>query len=227
MRGRFIIGIFLIFFSLFSWARVPLRVGVPTGQDPHFFLIDNEPQGPEGLAVNTALQKAGFSPRYTHFPSLRAIERLQIGQIDAIVNVKESSLPFAFKSSYSYEFKNCAVTRVKRKVSLRTAQDFRGLDVVAFKNAKISLETGHINEIIRLAKSYREIQDVDTRIKLLKAGRVDVMLSEKSVFISYLEKFALGSPEEYQFQCIFEPTRYYLFFRDKELRNQFDKSRAR
>ncbi len=205
-------------------AQVPLRVGIPTGQDPHIYLVANQPQGDEGLLLNMALLKAGFEPQYFHFPSLRVIERLRNNQIDATINVKEESLPFAFKSSFSYDFQNCAVTKIDRKIHLKKIEDFKDLDVVAFKNAKTSLERDHITEIMTTAKSYREIQDVDTRIKLLKSGRVDIMLSEKLVFLHYLQKFTLGSPDEYRFDCLFSPNRYYLIFRDKDHRDLFDRA---
>lgn len=207
----------------FAWSQIPLKVGIPTGQDPHIIILNDQIMGAEGLSLDRSLRSAGFSPSYQHFPSLRAIERIRRGFIDAVINVKEESLPSAFKSSFSFKFHNCAVTKASTKQGLKHVQDFQNQDVVAFKNANTSLAADRIAEIARVARSYREIQDVDIRIKLLNAGRASVMLTEKAVFLHYLEKFQLGVPKDYSFYCLFRPTSYSLLFRSKEHHNYFEK----
>lgn len=215
----------IIFLPVLTWGQIPLKVGVPTGQDPHVYILNQQILGEEGTLLDRALRTAGFNPTYEHFPSLRAIERIRNGLIDAIINVKEESLSFAFKSSFTYEFQNCAVAKAKRKLHLNETQDFKNLDVVAFKNAHTSLNSSRIAEIMKVAKSYREIQSVEMRIRLLNADRVDIMLTEKTVFLHYIEKYKLGEAQNYSFYCLFKPTPYKLVFRSEQLRDHFEKNK--
>lgn len=201
---------------------IPLRVAVIKGQAPHIYLENKIIQGEEGVALHSALSKAHFAPEYEYFPSMRAIERLRKGQVDAAVNIQEDSLPFAFRSSFSYVFENCAVTKASRKIHLHHPKDFADMRVVAFKNAKVSLGQKVSSEIVNSAKSYQEIQEVEARIRLLKAERTDVMLTERAVFLYHLEKLGLGSPANFTMNCFFQPNRYFLFFHSEALRDQFD-----
>lgn len=219
--GPFLLLLFCI--QSFAETTIPLKVAVITGQAPHIYLQNKEIRGEEGQSLNAAFIKAGFAPDYEYYPSLRAIERMNKGLIDATINVKEESLPSAYKSTFFYTFNNCAVTKTSRKLTLTQIKDFQNLRVVAFKNAQVSLNLKQPNDLVRFAKSYQEIQDVEARIRLLNADRTDVMLTEKTIFLYYLEKFRLGSAEDYDFHCFFEPTKYHLFFRLKEHRDLFDK----
>lgn len=203
-------------------APIPLRVAVVEGQAPHIYLEKNEIRGEEGLALQTALVKSHFAPAYEYLPSMRAIERLRKGQIDAAVNIQEDSLPFAYRSRFSYVFENCAVTKGSKKIHLSQTKDFAGLRVVAFKNAKVSLGQKISSQIINTAKSYQEIQEVEARIRLLKAERTDVMLTERSIFLYHLEKLGLGVPANFNIHCFFQPNRYFLFFTSETRRDQFD-----
>ncbi|NUN07117.1 MAG: hypothetical protein HUU57_15325 [Bdellovibrio sp.] len=200
----------------------PLRVAVINGQAPHIYLENNEIRGEEGLSLHSALVKSHFAPDYEYFPSIRAIERLRKGQVDAAVNIQEDSLPFAYRSTFSYVFENCAVTKGSKKIHLANAKDFAGLRVVAFKNAKVSLGQKVSSQIVSTANSYQEIQEVEARIRLLKAERTDVMLTERSVFLYHLEKLGLGAPANFNMHCFFQPNRYFLFFGSEALRDQFD-----
>ncbi len=201
---------------------IPLRVAVVKGQAPHIYLENKDIQGEEGVALHAALSKAHFAPEYEYFPSMRAIERLRKGQVDAAVNIQEDSLPFAFRSNFSYVFENCAATKASRKIHLSQPKDFTDLRVVAFKNAKVSLGQKVSSEIVNSAKSYQEIQEVEARIRLLKAERTDVMLTERAVFLYHLEKLGLGAPANFTLHCFFQPNRYFLFFHSEAMRDQFD-----
>lgn len=213
-----------LFVSQSALAGVPIKVGLVSGQEPHIYLEYGLLQGAEGRLLDQALRGAGFDPTYDMFPSLRAIERLKHGHIHAAVNIKEESVPFAYVSSFSYEFQNCAATRREQNLRITGVADLANKDVVAFKNAQSSLSADRAAEIVKHAKSYREIQDVGMRIKLLKSGRAQVMLTEKEVFLYYLKVQHLGNPQDYTLSCFFKPNRYRLVFLQEDHRDQFNKA---
>lgn len=213
-----------LFVSQSGFAGVPLKVGLVSGQEPHVYLEYGLLQGAEGRLLDQALRGAGFEPIYEMFPSLRAIERLKHGHIHAAVNIKEESVPFAHVSSFSYDFQNCAATRKDQNLRITGVADFTKKDVVAFKNAQSSLSEDGVAEIVKHAKTYREIQDVGMRIKLLNSNRAQVMLTEKEVFLYYLKVQHLGNPQDYVLSCFFKPTRYHLVFLSEANRDQFNKN---
>lgn len=222
---------FLLFLILLgpttSTASPTLKVGIPTDQAPHIFISDNKLMGPEGLALDAALRASGFNPHYEYFPSLRVIERLKNGFIDATINVQDELLPFAFASSFSYGFENCAASKASKNLTLQSIEDLSGHDIVAFKNAKTSLDPQTMSQVIHHAKTYQEIQSVETRIKMINADRADVMLTEKEIFLFYLKNSKLGNPNDYKLHCFFKPNNYHLFFRDRTHLQQFDKGKKK
>lgn len=197
-----------------------LVVGIPEDQSPHIYLSQNGVDGDEGIALNKALLKSGFQPRYTTFPSLRVVTKFKKKEIDATINVAEASLPSGYKASFRYTFQNCAFTLENRKLKINRPEDFKGLKVAAFKNAAISLKDEAVDFY---AKNYMEVQSVQARIQMLNSGRVDVIISETGVFYHYLKLFALGNPKNYEAHCFFEPSYYWLMFSHKKHLDKFEK----
>lgn len=200
-----------------------LVFGIPEDQSPHIYLSKEGIDGDEGKALDKALKKAGFQPLYITYPSLRVVTKFKKKEIDATINVPEASLPAGYKASFRYTFQNCAFTLKDRKFRINRPEDFKNLKVAAFKNASNSLKDEAVDFY---AKSYMEVQSIQARIQMLTSGRVDVIISEKVVFYHYLKLFDLGDPKNYEAQCFFSPSYYWLMFSNKKNLDQFEKSYA-
>lgn len=211
----------LIFLTTILSQGGELTVGIPEDQSPHIYLSKDGVDGVEGKTLDKALKEAGFQPIYITYPSLRVVTKFKKKDIDATINVAETSLPSGYKASFRYKFQNCAFTLANRKLKLNHPDDFKNLRVAAFKNAANSLKDEAVDFY---AKTYKEVQSVQSRIQMLNTGRVDVIISEKEVFYHYLKLYALGDSKDYEAHCFFEPSYYWLMFNQKKNLDQFEKS---
>lgn len=189
------------------------------------FAIEATANGIEIDIVKEALRRQGCKLVPVFLPFVRFGYALAENKVDGVATINEhSGIPAAFSDPY-IEYHNVAVTLKARRLPINSIGDMKGLKVIAFPGASLSLG----DEFRRFTENnphYSEDQKQLSHNRLLYNGSVDVAIAERSIY-AYLDRTLTGSKYSERkspvvLHHLFAVNRYKIGFRDPALREKFN-----
>ncbi len=201
----------------------PLKIGVGLDKPP--YVIQQTGGGFELEIVSRALEIAGYKmiPRY--MPLKRIPYELNAGTLDGGMHMRAHMSIDGFFSNDVIFYRNYAITLKNSNIRLKEMEDLARYSVVAFQNAE-KLLGYHFAKVISRNSKYTEISNQELQVKMLMAGRTQVVVSDFRIFLHFKKKVEeeLGKKIDVDFYSLFAPTPYRVAFRDRTIRDAFDAS---
>lgn len=189
------------------------------------FAIEATASGIEIDIVKESLRRQGCKLVPVFLPFVRFGYALAENKVDGVATINEhSGIPANFSDAY-IEYHNVAVSLKARRLPIDSIGDLKGLKVIAFPGASLSLG----DEFRRFTVNnphYSEEQKQLSHNRLLYNGGVDVAIAERSIY-AYLDR-ALDESKFSERRLpvalhpLFAVNRYKIGFRDPALRDKFN-----
>ncbi|OIQ49201.1 Bacterial extracellular solute-binding protein, family 3 [Pseudodesulfovibrio hydrargyri] len=212
-----------------------IRVGVGFAIAP--YALREQDAGLEVDLLRAAFRAAGMEARFVYLPNLRLPLALAEGDVDCLAtsagyDMAERTGRPVFYSGPTLTFRNYAVTLADRDLRIRSIADLSGYVVLGFQDAASYLGP----EFAAMARGndlYSELSDQSLQVRMLFSGRVDVVLSERRVFLYWRNRLK-GSPagravdldQAVTFHAIFPAQDRQVVFVRKSLCDDFDRGMA-
>ena len=189
------------------------------------FAIEATANGIEVDIVREALRRQGCKLVPVFLPFVRFRYALAENKVDAVATINEhSGIPAVFSDAY-IEYHNVAVTLQSRRLAIDSIADLKGLKVIAFPGASLSLGS----EFRRFTANnpyYSEDQKQLSHNRLLYNCGVDVAIAERSIYANLDRTLSESKYAErklpVELHPLFAVNRYTIGFRDPVLRDKFN-----
>ncbi|XXJ20970.1 substrate-binding periplasmic protein [Desulfovibrio caledoniensis] len=212
-----------------------VRVGVGFAIAP--YALREQDAGLEVDVIRAAFRAAGLEARFVFLPNLRLPMALAQGDVDCLASsvgydMAERTGRPVFYSAPTLTFRNYAVTLAVRELRIRSVADLSGYMVLGFQDAASYLGP-EFKAMTRDNDLYSELGDQSLQVRMLFSGRVDVVISERRVFLYWRNRLK-GSPagravdldQAVTFHPIFPAQDRQVVFVDKPLCGEFDTGMA-
>lgn len=203
-------------------AEVTMAVGRSL---PPYIIVD-EWRGLEYDIVREALALEGHIMKPRFMAIARVIKELDSGLVDAAMTMPRSSGAKAFYSDSHVTYRNYAITLAKYNHTIKRPEDLAGKSVIAFQKASMILGPAFKAAVENNPRYREEVKQV-VQPTLLFLDRVDVVVSERSIFGWFANedevKSKVDTTQAVRFHPIFPPTDYYVAFRDEAMRDSFNR----
>ncbi len=217
MKPLLIILIVLISVSVSQATQVTLVAGLSLPP----YIIYETGNGMEHDIVKEALSAKGYSLELKYVPFARVI--VDYKKYDGAVTVNESTGVKGYFSDVVITYQNYAITLKDQNIVIDCLDDLAGKRVVAFQNATKYLGPEYKKTMESLSDYIEHDQQV-VQVKMLYAGRTDVVVSDINIFKYYRKKVAGVSTRRLPaFHEIFPPTPYKVIFNDPHIRDAFNR----
>jgi polar amino acid transport system substrate-binding protein len=189
------------------------------------FAIEATGNGIEVDIVRESLRRQGCTLEPVFLPFVRFGYALVERKVDGVATINErSGIEAAFSDTY-IEYHNVAVTLQSRHLAINRIADLKGLKVIAFPGASLSLGDEYRRFTVN-NRQYSEEQKQLSHNRLLYNGGVDVAVAERSIY-AYLDRTLDDSKfSERKLPVVLHPlfavNRYQVGFRDPALRDKFN-----
>jgi hypothetical protein len=191
---------------------------------PH---VTDDGDGREAAIVRETLQQCGHEVTFeTRFFGAHWKRYRQSDRMDAVTTVPPGmNLPGHTTDTY-VRYQNGVSVLAKSGHDISELSDLRGLDIVTFENGLSILGIADKRDMFG---SVREVADQEVHSRLLFGGRVDAVLSDGLIFAAHNRSLHEQGVEAYdvtqdvRFRAVVPPSKYVMAFRDKALRDDFDR----
>ena len=182
---------------------------------------------------SAALRISGHKARFVYLPNLRLPIEYSLGNVDCVVANKSYDLSDdsglkTYTSMDTIVYQNYAMTLAQNNATIRSIRDLVDMRVLGFNNAAKYLGS-QFAEMARDNKEYSELADQSLQVGMLYSGRVEVVVSDKRIFLWWrkkkMEKPEANDPDftaPLDFHPIFPPAHRCVYFHDEQLRNGFN-----
>lgn len=227
MKAKYVIVIFLLCFwqiSTLSAAEV-VKVGIGLAKPP--YIIQEKNAGAEYDIVKRALEIAGYRMVPQYMPLIRITHNINGGKIDAGMTMRPHMAVDGFFSDVVMVYHNYGISLKERNVVLNSFDDLKDISLVAFQNAHKLLGES-FSKAVKDNKKYSEISRQALQVRMLAGGRVEAVIADFRIFLHFKKQFEkeYGAKLAVRFHPLFEPTPYRLAFKDRDVRDKFDKALA-
>lgn len=193
------------------------------------YLVSPKKSGIEYEIVAEALKSQGFTlATYKNLHYKRAIKLLAKKQVDIVVSNRDNNLYFQkkvkiYSSDVTLNYVDCAISLKKRNLSYDKMVDYSDKTVWAFKSAKEVLGS-EFKKAVSLNKNYTESYDQNLMVNMLAKERVDIVISDKNIFLNLLEKaLGPGKIDLFTYKKIIPITPRNIKTHDAKLKETFNK----
>ncbi|HYE00933.1 MAG TPA: transporter substrate-binding domain-containing protein [Alphaproteobacteria bacterium] len=186
-------------------------------------LPDGRPAGLEYDILAAALAVRGHTMRPLYYPFGRLGRSFVAGQVEAAAPISPSFDVGGHLSEPYLTYHNVAVSLASRGLRIDSVADLARLRVVAFQNASVVLGPDFA-KAVAAAPGYEERADQLIQVRLLYAGRVDVIVGERAILaaLAASPELIADGRQPVSLHAIFPPTPYRAVFREARLRDDFD-----
>lgn len=210
----------------------PVRVGIGFAAGP--YVLPEDDAGLEVDVIRDAFRSAGLDAQFVYLPNLRLPVAFAEGSVDCVAVTadydleKDTSIP-VHASETTVVHQNYAISLEKRALSVAAIGDLADKSVLGFHNATKYLGSDFA-AMAEANKRYAELADQALQVRMLFSGRVDVVISDRRIF-RYWRKRLAGStaaravPDNRRvvYHDIFPPSPRHVAFRDRALRDHFNR----
>ncbi|WP_167730210.1 transporter substrate-binding domain-containing protein [Terasakiella sp. SH-1] len=202
-----------------------LSIGVGLSKPP--YVIQDLNAGMEYEVIQRSLEIAGYKMQPKYMPLKRITYALNGGALDGGMHMRSHMKVDGFFSAEVMTYRNYGVTLKSSALKITDIGDLRHHSVVAFQNAHKVLGKA-FHSAVKANKQYSELANQELQVRLLAAGRKQVVVSDFRIFLHFKKKVEaeLGRKIEVQFHELFPPSSYRVAFRRKDIRDRFDQALA-
>lgn len=229
-----ILPMVLFFLASVSFvAAQEVRVGIGFAIPP--YVIKESNSGVEVDVIREAFRRQGHEAVFVYLPNLRLPLAFSQGEVDCIAtnaayDLAADSGRKVYPSATTVVFQNYAVTLQRQALSVQSVASMVNMRVLAFNNASKYL--GPEFRAMSVANSrYSELADQSLQVRMLYSGRVDVVVSDKRIFLWWRQKLlesATSLPVDLKqpvfFNAVFPSAPRHVAFSDPALSEAFDKA---
>jgi ABC-type amino acid transport substrate-binding protein len=199
------------------------------------FVVDLEPfvikewSGIFPDLMREALKRLGHTMEPFQFPSRRFdFDPLgQFADLDLFVGTPVSHRADNFYAAL-YEFSNVAVSLSASRLDIRSVDDLRGKDIVAFNNAGLHLKqpfTALYERELKNSPLYHEVENQHAQFRMLLEGRTQVILLDRTMVRYRASQFGVQDMKGLKLHEIFPATNtVYAVGRDAEFIRRLEES---
>jgi polar amino acid transport system substrate-binding protein len=212
-----------------------VRVGVGFAIAP--YVLREQDAGLEVDLLRAAFRAGGMEAKFVYLPNLRLPLALAEGDVDCLASsvgydMAERTGRPVFYSVPTLTFRNYAVSLARRHLNIGSIADLSGYVVLGFQDAASYLGP-EFADMARNNDLYSELSDQSLQVRMLFSGRVDVVISEKRVFLYWRNRLknspagrAVDLDQAVKFSPIFPAQDRQVVFIEKSLCEDFDKGLA-
>ncbi len=203
-----------------------IKIGISHSIPP--YVIKEENKGIELEILQTAFAFSDHEVVPVYLPLARTFSNLADGQIDGVINIKEGIVEDVFYTPVVIRFNNCAISLKKRNYPDTISIEFlKDKHVLAFQRARTLLG----DEFRKMAENnvhyYEYAHQANQVYRLFLERDADLIVLERRIF-EYLRQQARteigdNADKPVRFHYLFPPTEYKFAFRDKKIRDDFNK----
>lgn len=155
----------------------------------------------------------------------RGAEMFKSGLVDANSLVQESVDEKAFYSDFFVQYANVIFALKKSHLKLENLEDVKKYSALAFQGADEYLGK-EFTPIAKSSTKYKEIADQKQQVHMLFEGRTQMAIMDENIFKYYrnllIKEGKISAEVEVDRLYFFEPTKYQVAFKDKNIRDDFD-----
>jgi len=213
--------------TLSSGAAKSKDVIVGFGKDKPPFVFGEQKRGLEIDIARKALALLGHTLKVVHIDNKALIPSLLAGRVAAVATARDSQQRFCRVDEFIF-FENMAISLKNNDLKIHSVDDLKGLSVVAWGRAYKDL--GERYQYLFSPKDgvfpdgYFEHHSQASQNKMFWAGRVDVVIIDKTIFSWYRKELAslYATQQEVVYHGIFSGKTYFpALFNDQKLCKDF------
>ena len=167
-----------------------IKVAFDQDKAPYVWVEGGQVKGIEVDIVSAALAVSGDNIVPTLLPNRRVAVALADGSADAITGVQEGQVGEVFYSDIYLIYTNVAATRKVKGIKLDGLPDIFGYSVAAWQKAWEDLELGRLHPAGPGDLSYTEFTSQYRQAKFFWAGRADIDIVDRNIFLWYAHRLA-------------------------------------
>jgi polar amino acid transport system substrate-binding protein len=211
----FILGCSQIF------AAKPLKVLAGMSLAP--YVIPENHSGIEVEIIRAALGQQALGVEFQYVSATRLRLGIETRKADGAMTVnEEAKLPCTYSQSH-ITYQNVAITLQKNNLKIQSTEDLRQGLVLAWQDAKVYSGEAYL-KAVNQNPNYAEIAIQESQVKMLFAGRADVIIIDRNIFAYYFKKHqAQWKHLQVTVHPIFPPMHYKTCWLDPKIAQSFDK----
>ncbi|TWI71249.1 amino acid ABC transporter substrate-binding protein (PAAT family) [Desulfobotulus alkaliphilus] len=225
IKVAFILMIFFFLSPDFSLSAQDKIISVGFAPVPPYVMLDScgAFSGLEYEIINESFAARGYTVKPEAFPLARLIETVKEGGIDVAARILPSHETGRYLSDIYIIFNNIALGLQSSRLKINSVTDLKGKSIVAFQRASIVL--GPEFALMTDDKTrYREVANQALQIRMLFAGRADLVIGEARILNYYLHAKETGIESvkpvvEYH---LFPETPYRVAFVNRQHKKEFN-----
>ncbi|MBN1518903.1 MAG: transporter substrate-binding domain-containing protein [Spirochaetales bacterium] len=191
------------------------------------YVMENAGKAPSGMEYDiivAALAYKGHTVKPVMYPLARLIETMKTGTLQAAAPLLPvHNIPNATMSDVYLVYNNVAMAMKARQLQVATVLDLKKYSIMAFGNAKNVLGAD-FKTAAEASPNYMEEAEQITQIKLLFAGRIDVVVGESRILRYFIKAPSTGvdAKQEVVEYRVFPPTEYRVAFLNPQHAKDFN-----
>jgi polar amino acid transport system substrate-binding protein len=201
--------------------QTPIKAAVGLSLPP--YIIQGSDNGVDADIVRQALLASNYALKLEYVPFARVAVSMANKSADCAFPINEASgVTGVYYSDSHISYQNVVVALKSRGLKVASVADLRTLRVVAFGDAGNYLGPDFA-AMAKANKTYSEIADQESQVKLLFKGRADVLVMDINIFKYFRQNIKdMDVRQEVVFYQIFAPTAYKVAFTDRDVRDKFN-----
>jgi len=197
------------------------------------YVIREADGGMEVDIIREALKNAGHDVEFVYLPNLRLPVDYAQGDVDCVVanaayDLEKDSGRKVYPSNVTIAYQNFAMSLSEKGLVINQIKDLTNLHVLAFNNATKYLGP-EFAAMARNNPEYSELPDQSLQVRMLYSERVEVVVSDKQIFLWWRNKVRRSNAAVSQdmtavvdFHPIFTSSPRRLYFNNSSLRDAFN-----
>ena len=209
-------------------AQTTLTAAVGLALSP--YVMKDGKSGLEVDIVRRALRLANYNLDVQMVPLARVPVALLEKSVDCALTINESlGVQGLYFSQSHVTYQNVAIALKSRCLKISTIKALMPFRVVAFQNAGLYLGKDFAELIkAKSGKSYSELADQTSQVKLLFVDHADVLVMDINIFKFFRQNIKdVDVSAEVEFFPIFPPTHYQVAFANQTVRDKFNEGLAK
>ncbi len=206
----------LLIFCHTLWANDEITLIAGVDRPP--FVIDNANTGFEIELITQIFQSIDYKCQFISLPLGHSLKAFHLQGYDGVITTNKDLLPETHYLTDSYiEYQNVAISLSSNKLHIDRIAQLANYKIIAFSQADIFLGP-RFKTAVGKAPLYFEIQDQSKQLKMLREGKADVLVMDRSVFHYFNETEQL----DVTFHPLFAINKYHLAFTRQDLIKRFN-----
>jgi len=213
--------LFLVAVAMTVGAQTQIKAVVGLSLPP--YIMQGSDNGVDADIVRQALQAANYTLKLEYVPFARVSVSMANKTADAAFPINEASgVTGVYYSDSHISYQNVVVALKSKGLKIAGPADLKTLRVVAFGDAGNYLGSDFA-AMTKVNKSYSELADQQSQVKMLFKGRADALVMDINIFKYFRQSIKdMDVSQDVVFYEIFPPTAYKVAFTSKDVCGKFN-----